>query len=50
VEKTEENIKAYYNLMIETTSRDNFSGNNLEYYKIFLNSLDNSKLILAKKD
>jgi len=50
VEKSEENIKAYYDLMLETTSRDNFSGNILEYYKTFLNSLENSKLILAKKD
>jgi len=50
VEKTKENIEAYYELMLETTSRDNFSGNSLEYYETFLNSLDNSKLILAKKD
>ena len=50
VEKTEENIKAYYDLMLETTSRDNFSWNSLEYYSDFLNNLENSKLILAKKD
>jgi hypothetical protein len=25
VDKTEDNIKAYYNLMLETTSRDNFA-------------------------
>jgi len=50
VEKSEENIKAYYDLMLETTSRDSFSGNSLEYYKTFLNSLENSNLILAKKD
>jgi hypothetical protein len=36
--------------MQQTTSRDGFSGNSFEYYKIFLESLDNSKLILAKKD
>jgi len=36
--------------MLETTSRDNFSGNSLKYYKTFLNNLENSKLILAKKD
>jgi lipid II:glycine glycyltransferase (peptidoglycan interpeptide bridge formation enzyme) len=47
VEKTEENIKKYFDLMLETTSRDNFNWNNLEYYKIFLNSLKNSKLLLA---
>lgn len=50
VEKTEENIKKYYNLMLETTSRDNFSWNSLQYYSDFLNNLDNSKLILASID
>jgi len=50
VEKTEENIKSYYDLMLETTSRDNFAWNSLEYYKTFLNKISNSKLILAKKD
>lgn len=50
VEKTDENIIEYYNLMLETTSRDNFSGNSFEYYKTFLKNLENSKLILAKKD
>ncbi len=50
VEKTPENIRAYYDLMLETTSRDGFTGNNFEYYKTFLNTLENSKLILAKKD
>lgn len=47
VDKTDQNIKAYYDLMMETTSRDWFSWNSLEYYKTFLNSLDNSKLLLA---
>jgi len=47
VEKTDKNINAYYNLMMETTSRDWFSWNNFEYYKTFLSSLDNSKLLLA---
>lgn len=50
VDKTDKNIQDYYNLMLETTSRDNFSWNTLNYYKTFLNSLENSKLILAKKD
>ena len=50
VEKIKENIEAYYNLMLETTSRDWFSGNSFEYYKTFLETLENSKLILAKKD
>ena len=50
VDKTEDNIKAYYDLMLETTSRDNFAWNSLEYYSNFLNNLEKSKLILAKKD
>jgi len=50
VEKSKENIKAFYDLMLETTRRDGFSGNNFEYYKTFLSELENSKLILAKKD
>jgi lipid II:glycine glycyltransferase (peptidoglycan interpeptide bridge formation enzyme) len=37
-------------LMLETTSRDNFAWNSLEYYSNFLNGLEKSKLILAKKD
>jgi lipid II:glycine glycyltransferase (peptidoglycan interpeptide bridge formation enzyme) len=37
-------------LMLETTLRDNFAWNSLEYYSNFLNSLEKSKLILAKKD
>ena len=50
VEKTKENIKKYYELMLETTSRDNFSWNNLNYYITFLEKLENSKLLLAYKD
>ncbi|MBW7954328.1 peptidoglycan bridge formation glycyltransferase FemA/FemB family protein [Candidatus Gracilibacteria bacterium] len=46
--KNDENIKNFYNLMQETTSRDNFFGNTFNYYKNFLNSLDNSKLFFAK--
>jgi len=47
VDKTDENIQLFYNLMLETTSRDWFSWNKIEYYKIFLKSLDSSKLLLA---
>lgn len=47
-EKTEENIKIFYNLMQETTSRDNFSGNTLNFYKIFLKKISESKLLFAK--
>ncbi len=47
VEKTDENIKKYYDLMLETTSRDNFNWNNIDYYKLFLANIKNSKLLLA---
>lgn len=47
VEKTLENINIFYDLMLETTSRDKFYWNKLEYYKIFLEIIENSKLILA---
>jgi len=47
VEKTDKNIEKYYNLMLETTSRDNFSGNTIDYYKTFLKILNQSKLLLA---
>lgn len=49
VEKTKENIEVFYKLMKETTSRDNFSWNNLDYYESFLES-DINKLFLAYKD
>jgi lipid II:glycine glycyltransferase (peptidoglycan interpeptide bridge formation enzyme) len=47
VSKTDENIKLFYDLMLETTSRDWFNWNSLDFYKTFLNSLNNSKLLLA---
>jgi lipid II:glycine glycyltransferase (peptidoglycan interpeptide bridge formation enzyme) len=50
VEKTLDNIKLYYNLMLETTLRDNFSGNSIDYYINFLNKIENSELLLAYKD
>ncbi len=46
--KTDKNIEIFYDLMKQTTSRDNFFWNSLEYYKTFLKTLDNSKLILAE--
>lgn len=49
-EKTDENIKIFYDLMMETTSRDNFSGNVFEYYKIFLNKISDSKLLFAEAE
>ena len=50
VEKSEKNIQKYYDLMLETTSRDNFSWHSLNYYKNFLEKIENSKLLLAYKD
>jgi lipid II:glycine glycyltransferase (peptidoglycan interpeptide bridge formation enzyme) len=35
---------------METTSRDGFSGNKLEYYKSFLDTISNSSLLIAYKD
>ena len=46
-EKTEKNIKIFYDLMMETTSRDNFFWNTFDYYKIFLDELPYSKLLFA---
>ncbi len=50
VEKTKENIKIFYNLMKETTKRDNFFWNTLIYYDFFLKSIKNSELIFAYKE
>lgn len=47
-EKNEKNIKIFYELMLETTSRDNFSWNTLDYYKKFLEIIPESKLIFTK--
>ncbi|MDD3793203.1 MAG: peptidoglycan bridge formation glycyltransferase FemA/FemB family protein [Candidatus Gracilibacteria bacterium] len=47
VEKTKENVEIFYNLMLETTSRDNFNGNSLDYYISFLSSIKESKLFIA---
>jgi len=46
-EKTLENIQIYFELMQETTNRDNFSGNSLSYYETFLKELDTSFLLFA---
>lgn len=50
VDKNDENIWLFYNLMIETTSRDWFNGNSFQYYKDFLLSIDESKLLLSYID
>lgn len=47
-EKIDENIKIFYDLMMETTSRDWFFWNSFEYYKIFLENISNSKLLFAE--
>lgn len=47
VNKNDENIRYFHHLMNETTSRDWFNWNTFDYYKTFLNTLDNSKLLLA---
>ena len=41
------NIEKFHVLMSETTARDSFAGNTLEYYKVFLESLENSQLFFA---
>lgn len=50
VKKDKSNIEAFYKLMQETTNRDGFSWNTLEYYTTFLNTITDSKLLLAYKD
>lgn len=48
-EITDENISVFYDLMMETTSRDSFNWNSLEFYKRFLNASDNNLLFIAYK-
>lgn len=47
-EKTSENIKIFYDLMVETTKRDWFFGNKFDYYKDFLEYIENSSLVFTK--
>ena len=49
-EKNKKNIKDFYNLIIETTTRDWFSWNSLDYYEKFLNLIPESKLLSAEYD
>ena len=49
VEKSRENIKIFYDLMRETTSRDHFSGNTLAYYQTFLEQ-ENAFLFFAEHE
>jgi len=41
------NITKFHKLMSETTARDSFVGNTLEYYKVFLESLENAQMFFA---
>lgn len=50
VDKSDDNIKIFYNLLMETTSRDGFSWNNIVYYTTFLKTIKNSHLLIAYKD
>lgn len=47
VEKNNENIRDFYNLISETTTRNTFYGNTFEYYKVFLENIESSKLLLG---
>ena len=47
VEKNNKNIKQFYNLMKQTTWRNWFAWNKLDYYIKFLEQIENSKLLLA---
>lgn len=44
VKSTKENIDIWMNLLMETTSRDGFSGNSRKYYEEFLHQIENSQL------
>lgn len=46
MENTPENREEFYALMQETTTRDNFAGNNLQYYSLFLEQ-EHTKLYFA---
>jgi lipid II:glycine glycyltransferase (peptidoglycan interpeptide bridge formation enzyme) len=50
VEKIPYNAKKFYELMQETTSRDDFAGNNLAYYERFLKTIESSQLMFAYYD
>lgn len=47
VEKNPHTAKVFFQLMQETTSRDNFAGNSLHYYQTFLTELPESQLFFA---
>lgn len=47
VEKNPYTIKAFFELMSETTSRDSFAGNSFHYYQTFLMKLSESQMFFA---
>lgn len=47
VEKSDENIKVFFELMKETTQRDLFNWNSFSYYKEFLKGIWESELLFA---
>jgi len=47
VEKTEENIDIFFDLIIQTTKRNGFSGNSKKYYSDFLETIPESELFFA---
>jgi len=47
VDKNPYNAEVFYNLMQETTSRDDFAGNSLEYYRNFLEQIEESQLMFS---
>ncbi len=47
--KSKENIQKFYDLMQETTSRDNFFGNTLTYYQKFLQQ-EHAQLFFAQHE
>lgn len=49
-ENSKENREIFYNLMLETTSRDGFSGNSKEYYENFLKIIPGATLIFTQLD
>lgn len=47
VEKNLRNIEMFHELMRETTQRDGFAGNSMQYYQSFLESIEDSQLFFA---
>lgn len=45
-----EDIEKFYEMLIETTSRDGFRPNSIGYYKAFMGNIENAVLLLAEHD